>query len=358
VPQKLHTCAREACPNQCPVKNKYCSPDCLAQSKINPQELKRVKTEERLVERFETYLKAHPAKTIKVAPTQRRSNNRKASSHEMVLLMSDAHFSERVDPETAMGLVYNENISQRRIEHMRDVVVRYKDLRVAAFPIRKLTVAVLGDMLSGDIHEELEVTNENTTPVALVRLAYILHGVFLSFVPEFEEVEVVFIPGNHPRTKVKPRFKQKTTVNFEYILGHFVAALAQDVYRVQVPKDMVYIHRVFNWRIGMTHGDGVKSNSFAGIPFYGMRQRREAVQALLRHLGQPQLDYLAMGHFHQPMTWEGCDSTIILNGAIKGGDEYSIGNYLSSNNPVQYLLTFHEKHGITDYSRINLKDVV
>ena len=107
----------------------------------------------------------------------------------------------------------------------------------------------------------------------------------------------------------------------------------------------------------MAHGDAVKSNSFAGIPFYGLRQRREALQALFRHLSLPQIDVLLMGHFHQPTVLEGTDSTVIINGAIKGGDEYSLNNFLSSNDPVQYLLTFHEKHGLTDYSRINLKGV-
>jgi DNA repair exonuclease SbcCD nuclease subunit len=88
-----------------------------------------------------------------------------------------------------------------------------------------------------------------------------------------------------------------------------------------------------------------------------MKQRREAVQALLRHLGQPQVDYLAFGHFHQPTMLVGTDATIIINGSVKGGDEYSIGNYFGSQDPVQLLLTFHEKHGLTDTSQINLKEI-
>ena len=304
------------------------------------------------------HLKLNPGRSAKLSPVRKRLQNDKASVHEMVLLLSDAHFSEQVDPETAMGLVYNEDIAKRRLERIRDVVIRYKDLRKSAYPLRKLTVAMLGDMLSGCIHEELEITNQSTTPVALVNLAYILHEMFLGLASEFESLEIVVIPGNHPRLTQKPRFKQKTTVNFEYILGHFIAALARDRYTVQVPKDMVYVHKVFEWRIGMTHGDGVKSNSWGGVPFYGIRQRRDAVQALLRHLGQPQLDYLTMGHFHQPTVLEGTDCTVIMNGAVKGGDEYSIGTRLASQDPVQFLLTFHEKHGVTDYSRINLRGVI
>src|SRR5262245_18916966 len=166
-------------------------------------------------------------------------NKKHSTAHEMVLLLSDAHFSEQVDPEVAMGIAYNEDVCKRRIERVRDVTIRYKQLRESSYPIRKLTVAILGDMLSGDIHDELEITNESPLPVALVTLAYYLHDMGLSLRAEFPDVELVFIPGNHPRTKKIPRFKQKTTTNWEYVLGHMVKALAQKAYTVTVPKAMV-----------------------------------------------------------------------------------------------------------------------
>lgn len=316
----------------------------------------RLSMEDRFIDSAMSFLKDNPSHVHRLAAA--KINPKKSSSaHEMVLMLSDAHFSEVVDPRIAMGIEYNETVAQHRLERIRDVVLRYKQLRETSYPVRKLTVAVLGDMLSGDIHEELEISNESSMPVALVKLAYLLHDMGISLAEHFPEVEFVFIPGNHPRLTKKPRFKGKTTTNWEYVLGKFVEALAQKSYKVSVPLAMIYIHKVFNWRLGMSHGDAVKSNSFAGIPFYGMRQRREAIQALMRHLGEPGIDYLLLGHFHQPTVLEGTDSTIIINGAVKGGDEYSLGTYLSSNDPVQYLLTFHEKHGLSDYSRINLKGI-
>ena len=316
----------------------------------------RLVLEDRIVEGVTSYLKETPSHVHRLAPADVKKKH--STAHEMMLLLSDAHFSEIVDPRVAMGISYNEDIAKRRIERVRDVTIRYKQLRETSYPIQKLTVAVLGDMLSGDIHEELEINNQNPLPVALVTLAYYLHDMGLSLVKEFGDVEFIFLPGNHPRTTKKMRFKQRTTTNWEYVLGHFVKALAGNSYTVSVPLSIVAIHKVFDWRIGLHHGDSIKSNSFAGIPFYGMRQRREAVQALLRHLGQPAVDFLAFGHFHQPTVLEGTDATIIINGSVKGGDEYSIGNYFGSNDPVQFLLTFHRKHGLTDYSRINLKGVV
>lgn len=353
---KLHKCALESCQNFCPVKNKYCSDEHLRQSRVKPQDKERMRLEDRMVERMEEFLRRGGAKGAKLRPVVKRTNAT-ASDHEMLLMLSDAHYPEVVDPEVAMGLSYNPDVFERRLEKIRNVTIRYKQLRETAYPVRKLTVAMLGDMLSGDIHEELEVTNAFPTSEALVKLAYLMHDFLITLRAEFGEVEIVVIPGNHPRQHHKPRFKQKTVTNFEYILGHMIAALSQGAYQVTVPKDMVYVHKVFDWRVGMTHGDGVKSNSFAGIPFYGIRQRREATQALLRSMGQPQIDFLLLGHFHQPTIMEGQDSTVIINGAVKGGDEYSIGSFMSNSPPVQYLLTFHERHGLTDASRINLEDI-
>ncbi len=358
---------RPECPYKFPGCNgeirqrgsKMCSACSLFFQKhqLSKKEVDRLTLEDRIVEGVTTFLKDNPSHVYRLEPHKVKKTH--ATPHEFVLLLSDAHFGEYVDPRVAMGLSYSEDVSKRRLERLRDVVIRYKQLRETSYPVRKLTVAVLGDMLSGDIHEELQQTNQNPMPVSLVTLAYYLHDMGTAFAKEFgsDNVEFIFIPGNHPRTTKKMPHKRRNQMSWEYVLGHFVQALAKDSYKVSVPLSIVPIFKIFNFRMGLHHGDSVKSNSFAGIPFYGMKQRREAVQSLLRHLGQPQVDYLAFGHFHQPTVLEGTDATIIINGSIKGGDEYSIGEYFSSNDPVQYLLTFHEKHGLTDYSRINLKGV-
>jgi predicted phosphodiesterase len=111
---------------------------------------------------------------------------------------------------------------------------------------------------------------------------------------------------------------------------------------------------VFDKVVALSHGDGIKSNSFAGIPWYAMKQRQDAMQALLRSVGLDQVDLLCYGHFHQLIFQEGQGNSLIINGSIKGGDEYSIGSRYASQEPVQALVTFHPAHGITDLSRINL----
>jgi len=312
--------------------------------------------EDRLIAEVADTLKANPYRP-KFAKPNGRVRQSDAHAHEMMVVVSDAHYPEVVDPSAAFGLAYTADIARRRLEYMRDTVIRYKKLRESAYPVQKLTIAVIGDMLSGSIHEELEVTNEMPMSAALVNMSYMLHDMGSTLAQEFPAVEMVVMPGNHPRITKKPRFKGKWD-NWEYVMGLFVKALAQRQYTVTVPKDMVYRHKIFDLNIGLTHGDGVKAASAFGMPWYSMRRRQDALQSLLKTRELQQLDLLCYGHFHQLCFMEGQGCSLFVNGSIKGGDEFSIGTGYSSQEPVQGLLTFHPKHGITDLSRINLGHIV
>jgi len=142
-------------------------------------------------------------------------------------------------------------------------------------------------------------------------------------------------------------------------MGQLVAAHAKNTAHldVKVPKDIVYTHRIFDKKIGFTHGDGSKAASFAGIPFYGLRQRTNANQAMRSRLGLDRLDMLIMGHFHQLLTWQEGDCHIVINGSIKGGDEYGIVSRSSAPEPVQSLMTFHRERGWISLERIPLDSV-
>lgn len=316
----------------------------------------KTRVEDRLVETIKGVIEASPY-VPQIAPFVPKVARGKATAHEMLLLLSDAHYPEVVSPAEAFGLSYNGDICLERLQRVRDVTIRYKDLRASSYPTQKLTVAVNGDMLSGTIHEELEVTNEIPITEALVKMAYALFDMGQAFAEEFPKVEFVVMPGNHPRLEKKPRAKQKWN-NWEWVLGKFLEALGRQskAFDVVVPKNLVHVHPIFNRQIGLTHGDGVKAQSFAGIPWYSMRQRREALQSLLKTLGAPQLDMLCYGHFHQLIYEEGQGCSLVINGSIKGGDEYGISTKYAVQHPVQALLTFHPRHGMTDLSRINLYD--
>ena len=218
---------------------------------------------------------------------------------------------------------------------------------------------ILGDMLSGNIHEELEVTNAMVMVDQVVWMAGLLNDLIAKVAPYFSRVEVVVIPGNHPRTKKKPQAKNRFD-SWEYMMGKLLEAkvLAGNEHgniHIAVPRDIIYIHEVYGYRIAMYHGDGIKSNNFAGVPFYGMKQQETALQKLCRDLGIPPVDQIAMGHWHQHLAWY--HHGILVNGAIKGGDEYSLVRYMSMFKPMQVIQEWHPTHGLTATNYINLSHV-
>ena len=213
-------------------------------------------------------------------------------------------------------------------------------------------------MISGNIHEELAESNESPVSDQLVRMAHIMVDVIGSLSEVFPEVEVIVMPGNHPRLSKKPRHKRKYD-NLEYIMGEMVKAIVAPIENVEVivPKDLIYVHDIMGHKVGMTHGDGYKSTSFAGIPFYGLARKRAAFQEGLKELGMPLVDMLVMGHFHQLLWWPGRGCDLIVNGSVKGPDEYAFDTMHAGDEAQQALITMNRKHGITSFERINLGSI-
>jgi hypothetical protein len=318
------------------------------------------KLEERVERMVSNALKESPYVPPLRKPKRPAKQARLSRGHEFLLDISDAHYGEVVDPEEALGIKYDTDIARRRIEYIRDATLKFKELAEAAYPVPKITVAVLGDMISGIIHEELAVTNEVTMVEQANDMAHILFNVFQDFSDAFDAVDMIIIPGNHPRINKKPNHKQKFN-SWEFLMGKMVQGFVTvaggnqkgGAFNVYVPKGLFYVHPIFGYRIAFAHGDGVKSNSFAGIPFYGLRNQREAIQALLSMTGNKRVDMYNLGHFHQYVDWGGeCD--VVINPSIKGGDEYGISTRLSAPEPQQLLMEWHPEHGRTSTHYLDL----
>ena len=100
------------------------------------------------------------------------------------------------------------------------------------------------------------------------------------------------------------------------------------------------------WANLLWHGDGVRS-SMPGVPWGGIMRRVAALRNQYSEAGQP-IDYFHNGHFHTANAVE--QGRIIVNGSVKGVDEYSLKAFGGGQPPVQVLSTFHPTRGLTDVS--------
>lgn len=276
------------------------------------------------------------------------------ADHEFVLLWSDTHFGEVVSKEETNGLnEYDAKICWKRHEKMRESIFSYADNR--PYPVDKLHIAALGDMLSGNIHDELAETNEIPLAESSVAFAYDGSAWLRSVAERFRQIEFAGVVGNHPRFSPKMRAKQAFD-NADWFTYHQMALHLRDDERFKftIPRSNAHVHQVIGGRnLLLWHGDGVRS-SMPGVPWGGVTRRAAQLQNQYTQAGSAIYAFL-VGHFHQRNIVAGpANSYIAMNGSPKGVDEYSLKAFGGGQHPCQLLLTFHKTRGLTDASFLDL----
>jgi hypothetical protein len=274
-----------------------------------------------------------------------------ATQHEFFLNWSDLHAGEVVSLEETGGInSYDWDTMLKRQERLREGIFSYQDNR--PYPVQTLRVGALGDMLSGSIHDELVATNEIPMAEATVQLAQDGAEWLESLTERFPRIHFSGVVGNHPRAHKKPWAKQGFDNADWSVYRIMEAILAKNKWiTFDIPK--ANQHRIIvaeKWPLLLWHGDGVRS-SMPGVPWGGVVRRVTALKAQYASAGKP-VRFFNCGHFHSANAVEGGE--IVLNGSVKGVDEYSIKAFGGGRPPQQVLQTFHPKHGLTDVSILDL----
>lgn len=273
--------------------------------------------------------------------------------HEFVLLWSDLHAGEVVSEVETNGMnAYDWATMLERHDRLKEAVFSFADHR--PYPVERLHIFALGDMLGGDIHDELAETNELGVAEATVQAAVDLAPWLGSFVERFRDVRVSGIVGNHGRRHRKPRAKQAFE-NADWLAYHGLrAALSkEDRITFDIPKAGQHPVELCGQRALLWHGDGVRS-TMPGVPWGGVLRRANALQAQYTQAGAP-IDLFCCGHFHTANAVAGpADSWLCMNGSVKGPDEYTLKAFGGGQRARQLLLTLHPDRGLTDVSVIDL----
>lgn len=279
------------------------------------------------------------------------------TAQELVLLYSDLHAAEVVTSEGTRGInEYDWNVMTDRMAVIQRATLSHA--QHVGFSISKLHIHMLGDMLSGDIHEELAITNDRPLAEALVDLAYEHIPWLLAFAEEFPAIHIAGVPGNHPRRGKKPSFKEASN-NADWLFYQMIAALLKDhpQFTFDFPRGGFNVQMICDrWRTLLMHGDGIRS-TMPGVPWGGVIRRVTTLEAQFNAARQP-LDYVEMGHFHTTNSLDGIHARTFVNGSVKGADEYSLANFGSGRDAEQTLLSFHPKRGYTGSYAINLQATV
>lgn len=261
-----------------------------------------------------------------------------------VLFLSDLHFDEVVQSSQVDYMnEYNREIATKRIQAVFDNTLELLTDKIKA-NYSGIVVCLGGDMLSGNIHEELAETNEATILESILKLTDLLQSGLTKMVDKFGKLYVPCVVGNHGRIHKKPRAKFKVQQNYEWIIYQLLAKRFAADSRVtfEIPESADVTFKIFDVTFLMTHGDQFKGGSgISGIftpLMLGASRKLKRQQA-----AQRPFDVMMVGHFHSYLH----TGNLIVNGTTKGLDEYAYQMNFGYEEPQQALFLVNEKHGIT-----------
>lgn len=270
------------------------------------------------------------------------------TTHTHVLQYSDLHAAEVVSYEAMNGLnEYNWEIMDERHERLARAIRSFKKNR--PYPIDDLHIWGLGDMVTGDIHDELRETNEIIITEAATKLGYYMaEFIATELVPLYKNIYIDAVVGNHGRTTRKPEFKSATK-NWDWIAYKIMELRLAEFEQVVInlPTSFETVVQVYDKNVLLFHGDGIPTN-MPGVPWGGIARRTKEQSATYAAMGI-HLDHFACGHYHEANVTG--QKRILMNGSLKGPDEYGLKRYGGGQPACQLLHTFHPTRGLvgTDF---------
>ena len=296
----------------------------------------------------------HPFKGL---PQARELKPRKDTIEEHVVMhMSDGHHDQIVVPEECGGLEnYNFPISCRRAEKYVDTLLDWTQQTLKPrFQFRVLTVLAYGDHTSGEIHGAVTRSyfrNQFNNCFAIGQLHALM---FRDMAPYFDQINVVYLPGNHGRRTVKKDYHGAHD-NWDYLVARTAQQHCSEIKNVSflIPDAWSVNIDINGVGFNLSHGDDVRGNS--GIPFYGMVRRQKGLIALGAAQGGPRIRYFCMGHHHVAASLADIDGELIVNGAWVGTDSYAFNSFSGYREPSQWIHGVNPRHGITWRMNVHLR---
>ena len=265
-------------------------------------------------------------------------------------LWSDWHRGEIVRKEEVNGLnEFTSEIHDRRVKRLVDTTIDlcYNHMGRAKTKYPGAVVMLGGDFINGDIHEELQINADRTTQQNINELTDVLAAAIDTMAGHFGNVFCPAVVGNHGRNTRKPRMKGRTYTSHEWNIYVNLERHFRKSKHVSflVPSGTDAYFPVVGTRYLLTHGDSLGVKGGDGIiGAIGPIMRGSIKVGNSESQVGRDIDCLVMGHWHQPLWLPG----VIVNGALKGYDEYAkLQLRAPYGRPSQMLWFTHPEHGIT-----------
>ncbi len=330
------------------------TPHQIVSEHTEAQAAKRAKAEARAtVERLAEleaavqFMHARPtAPPVIETPRSRPKSGKRVATP--MFLISDTHFGETVTLEESLGQnEYNLAIAAQRMRKCWDNMLWLRADMARTQTCDDTYIGLNGDIISGDIHPELQQTNDGgigTQADAAFEALY--PGIVEMADATPGKCHVVCIGGNHGRLTHKQQIKNGTQHSAEHLgvygpLRKVLGAGKRGNIVWHIPPAERYIFSVHGRRVSQQHGTMIRSMGGIGGTLVPMTRWATRTN---------DSDLYLFGHFHEADAY----GRIIKNGALIGESGYTKWLGVESRPPEQVAFVIDASAGVRRFERVSV----
>lgn len=295
--------------------------------------------------------------TLSIPDPRKKHRGPDKGARIIVLHLSDLHLGEVIRLEEMDGdNSYNPEIAARRLDHLFKTAISLATIHWTGEPPVEVVLCLGGDMISGDIHQELTTTNALRVPETVKLAGQLIAGGILSLRKLIGcPVRVYTVPGNHARLTIKPHHKGRALNNLDLLVSDFAEAIihgtdVKDIVFYQTESPDAYFS-TFRWNWLLNHGDSMGAGGGQGYigPISPITKGHRLLAERAANVGK-KVHHVLTGHYHTTAR----TSHGWANGSVIGPSEFARHYRMAAEQAKQNMLIVHEQIGVISHQELYL----
>ena len=236
-----------------------------------------------------------------------------------ILMLSDWHYGALCDSQWNY---YDTNVAKGRAEQLVAKTQSY----ILSLGITDLIVEINGDMCEGMINIGNRVASEESVVEQIINVSKLLSKCILSLKPYVNSIKVVTTLGNHGRLTPNRKEQADERENFEMLIPEFLRLTLGDDIPIVTSQGLDFVKYEFDDKIiCLSHGHHDKAKS--------------AIDNMIR-VYKVVPDEIHLGHWHHMSDLNDSNIHVVVNGSIKGVDDFGLKATRCTTQPSQNLIVY------------------
>lgn len=236
-----------------------------------------------------------------------------------ILMLSDWHYGALCDSQWNY---YDTNVAKERAEQLIAKTQSY----ILSLGITDLIVEINGDMCEGMINIGNRVASEESVVEQIINVSKLLSKCILSLKPYVNSIKVVTTLGNHGRLTPNRKEQADERENFEMLIPEFLRLTLGDDIPIVTSQGLDFVKYEFDDKIiCLSHGHHDKATS--------------AIDNMIR-VYKVVPDEIHLGHWHHMSDLNDSNIHVVVNGSIKGVDDFGLKATRCTTQPSQNLIVY------------------